>query len=154
MQREEEHFLRYRRPISLLILDVDHFKRINDTFGHPAGDAVLKALASLLRSTVRGADLVARLGGEEFVVLLPETPLTGAVEIAQRLRRQVETMIVEWQSTPIEVRISVGVAACPECTSSPGALLDAADAALYASKRAGRNQVTAAPYGVFSGETG
>lgn len=147
MQREEEHFLRYRRPTSLLILDVDHFKRINDTFGHAAGDAVLKALASLLRSTVRGADLVARLGGEEFVVLLPETPLAGAVEIAQRLRREVETMIVEWQSTPIEVRISVGVAACPECTSSPSALMTAADAALYASKNAGRNQVTAAPYG-------
>lgn len=154
MQREEEHFLRYRRPTSLLILDVDHFKRINDTFGHAAGDAVLKALASLLRSTVRGADLVARLGGEEFVVLLPETALAGAVEIAQRMRLQVETMVVEWQNTPIEVRVSVGVAACPECTTSPGTLLTAADAALYASKNGGRNQVTAAPYGAFTGDEG
>jgi diguanylate cyclase (GGDEF)-like protein len=154
MQREEEHFLRYRRPTSLLILDVDHFKRINDTFGHAAGDAVLKALASLLRSALRGADLVARLGGEEFVILLPETALAGAIEIAQRLRRQVETMVVEWQDTPIDVRVSVGVAACPECTASPGTLLNAADAALYASKHAGRNQVTAAPYAIASGENG
>jgi diguanylate cyclase (GGDEF)-like protein len=154
IEREEEHFLRYRRPASLLILDVDHFKRINDTFSHEAGDAVLKALAHLLRTTVRGTDLAARFGGEEFVVLLPETPLAGALEIAERLRRQVETMIVEWQNTPIEVRISIGVAACPECAATPGALLPAADAALYTSKNNGRNRVTAAPYAVFHGDNG
>lgn len=146
MQVEEAHFLRYRRPTALLILDVDHFKRINDTYGHEAGDAVLKALGGLLRAAVRGSDLVARLGGEEFVVLLPETPLAGALEIAQRLRQQVEAMVVEWQGRGIPVRISVGVAACPECASSPATLLQAADAALYASKEAGRNRVTAAPY--------
>jgi diguanylate cyclase (GGDEF)-like protein len=154
MKSEEAHFLRYRRPTALLVLDVDHFKAINDSLGHEAGDAVLRALGSLLRAAVRGADLVARLGGEEFVVLLPETALAGALEIAQRLRRQVETMVVEWQGSTIEVRVSVGVAACPECAPSPQALLTAADAAVYASKNAGRNRVTAAPYGVFHGQNG
>jgi diguanylate cyclase (GGDEF)-like protein len=151
IRREEAHFLRYRRPTALIILDVDHFKAINDTFGHEAGDVVLKAMGGLLQAAVRGSDLAARFGGEEFVVLLPETALAGAVEIAERLRRQVETMVVEWRNTPIEVRVSIGVASCPECAPGPEALLAAADAALYVSKNSGRNRVTAAPYGVFQG---
>jgi diguanylate cyclase (GGDEF)-like protein len=151
MAAEEAHFLRYRRPTSLIVLDLDHFKAINDTLGHEAGDAVLREVGALLRATVRGSDLVARLGGEEFVVLLPETALAGALEIAHRLRVVVEAMTVEWRDEPIEVRASLGVAACPECALSPETLLQAADAALYTSKREGRNRVSAAPYGVFQG---
>jgi diguanylate cyclase (GGDEF)-like protein len=146
LEKEEAHFHRYHRPVALLVLDVDHFKRINDTHGHEAGDAVLRTLGALLQGTVRAADLAARLGGEEFVVLHPETPLAGALEIAERLRRQVEGHTFEWQGTTIPVRISVGVSACSECTPLPSTLLRSADAALYASKHGGRNRVTAAPF--------
>lgn len=151
IEAEDARFLRYGRSTALLVLDIDHFKRINDTYGHEAGDVALKALADVISSAIRGTDLAARLGGEEFVVLLPETTLAGATEIAERLRRRVEEMVVEWQGEPIEIRTSIGVAACPECAASPTQLLANADAALYASKRAGRNCVTAAPYGVSIG---
>lgn len=154
IEAEDARFQRYGRSTALLVLDIDHFKRINDTYGHEAGDAALRALAGVIRSAIRGTDLAARLGGEEFVVFLPETTLAGALEIAERLRRRVEEMVVEWQGDPIEVRASIGVAACPECAQGPAQLLATADAALYTSKRTGRNRVTAAPYGVSSGSNG
>jgi len=141
---ENALFGRYRRPIALLILDVDHFKRINDTLGHEAGDAVLRALGGLLRNSIREVDLAARLGGEEFVVLLPETTLAAAREIAERLRKSVEAQPVEWRGKTIEVRISVGVAACPESVGEPRHLVRVADEALYRSKAEGRNRVTVA----------
>ena len=145
---EDARFLRYGRNTSLLILDIDHFKSINDTHGHEAGDAALKAVARVVRAAIRETDMAARLGGEEFVVLLPETPLAGALEIAERLRRRVEELTVEWEGIPIAVRVSIGVASAPECAESPAHLPAIADAALYASKRGGRNRVTAAPYAV------
>ena len=138
------HFDRYGRPFSLLILDVDHFKRFNDTWGHEAGDRVLQHVAQLLRATVREGDLPARLGGEEFVVLLPETPLPEAVEAAERVRRMIETKAVLWNGRPLSVTASFGVGSCPGSGVPPGELLAAADAALYASKQGGRNRVTAA----------
>lgn len=151
---EDARFHRYGRPTALLILDIDHFKAINDTHGHEAGDAALQALARVIRSTVRETDLAARLGGEEFVVLLPETALAGALEIAERLRKRVEELELEWEGRPIELRVSVGAAAAPECVIGPAELLAAADAALYESKRGGRNRVTAAPYGKSYGSNG
>lgn len=143
---EDARFLRYGRATSLLILDIDHFKEINDTHGHEAGDVALKALARVVQAATRETDLAARLGGEEFVVLLPETPLAGAVEIAERLRSRVEELEVEWEGKTIPLRVSVGVASAPECAVSPARLPAVADAALYASKRGGRNRVTVAPY--------
>lgn len=139
-------FERYHRRFSLVIVDVDHFKRFNDTWGHEAGDHVLRHVAELLQSSVRDVDLAARLGGEEFVILLPETELRAATDAAERLRRSVEARTVVWNGRPLSVTISAGVASCPECTATPGQLLALADAALYLAKGAGRNRVTAAPH--------
>ncbi|HEX2092024.1 MAG TPA: sensor domain-containing diguanylate cyclase, partial [Longimicrobiaceae bacterium] len=141
------HYERYRRPFSLVILDVDHFKRFNDTWGHEAGDRVLQHVAELLRSTMREVDLAARLGGEEFVVLLPETSLIPAVEAAERVRKVIAANPVVWNGRPLSVTASLGVATCPDSLPSPDDLLGAADAALYRSKEAGRNRTTAAPPG-------
>ncbi len=142
---------RHGRPVSLILLDVDHFKRINDTYGHEAGDAVLRAVAACIGRSIRESDLAARYGGEEFVVLLQETGLAGARETAERLRRQAEASPVEWHGRRIEFRVSLGVSAAPECVRDPRSLVDSADRALYASKEAGRNRVTAAPVGVDAG---
>jgi len=136
---------RYRRPLALLTLDVDHFKSVNDRFGHEAGDAVLRAVATTLDSAVRDTDLAARVGGEEFAVLLPESTLDAANEAAERLRRDVERLAVQWNGSPILVRISVGVSACPECVGHPRELPRSADAALYQAKHEGRNRVVPAP---------
>lgn len=144
---EESHYHRYLRPTALALVDIDHFKRINDTYGHEAGDTVLREVSAILRASVRGVDLAARFGGEEFVVLLPETNLVGARDFAERLRRSVEAAEIDWNGQRIPVRISAGISACPECTPGPKMLVASADAALYASKAAGRNRVTAAGAG-------
>ncbi|HET6762481.1 MAG TPA: sensor domain-containing diguanylate cyclase, partial [Longimicrobiaceae bacterium] len=136
---------RYARPFGVIILDVDHFKRFNDTWGHEAGDRVLQHVAETVRTAVRDVDLPARLGGEEFVVLLPETGLRASVDAAERIRRAVEARGVVWNGRPLSVTISLGVSACPDCVGAPADALAAADAALYKSKANGRNRVTAAP---------
>ncbi|MBV9774823.1 MAG: sensor domain-containing diguanylate cyclase, partial [Gemmatimonadetes bacterium] len=141
------HFERYQRPFSLVILDVDHFKKFNDTWGHEVGDRVLQHVSALLRTAVREVDVPARLGGEEFVVLLPETPLMPAVEVAERIRRMIEGRPLVWNGRPLPVTVSLGVATCPDSLADPTELLAAADAALYRSKAAGRNRTTAAPPG-------
>jgi diguanylate cyclase (GGDEF)-like protein len=138
------YFQRYARPFSLLVIDIDHFKRFNDSWGHEAGDAVLKHVAEILGRAVRDVDLAARLGGEEFVILLPETGLRDAVEVGERVRRSIESHPHARGSQALPVTVSVGVAACPDCCADPGEVVAAADAALYRSKGAGRNRVTAA----------
>jgi diguanylate cyclase (GGDEF)-like protein len=135
---------RYGRPFALIILDVDHFKKFNDTWGHEAGDRVLQHIAELLRSSVREVDLPARLGGEEFVVLLPETDLAEAVDAAERIRKSVEARPVYWQGRPLRVTASFGAAACPACCAAPSEILATADAALYTAKDEGRNRVVPA----------
>lgn len=141
---ETARYHRYRHPLSLLVLDLDHFKQINDRWGHEAGDAVLRAVARVLEATVRETDTAARYGGEEFVVVAPEAMLRDATEMAERIRAAVERLEVVWGGTRIPIHISVGVAACPECVEDPGALMGSADAALYRSKEEGRNRVSAA----------
>jgi diguanylate cyclase (GGDEF)-like protein len=138
-------FQRYHRPFGLLVLDIDLFKRFNDTWGHEAGDEVLRHVGDIIRHTVREVDQPARLGGEEFVVILPETSSREAVDAAERLRRNVEERPVAWNGHFLRVTASVGVAACPESCSIPAELLAVADTALYQSKNAGRNRVTSAP---------
>ena len=135
---------RYVQPLALILLDIDHFKQINDRWGHDAGDEVLRRVADTLRRAVRDVDLAARLGGEEFVVLLPETSFAAASEAAERLRLAVESLQVYWQGQNIPVRVSIGVSACPSSVALPGELLKSADAALYEAKRGGRNRVVAA----------
>lgn len=144
-------FARYARPFGLIVLDVDHFKRFNDTWGHEAGDRVLCHVGEMIRGTVREVDLAARLGGEEFVVLLPETGLRESVDAAERIRRRIESSPLVWGGQPLSVTASFGVAACPDSLADPGGLLAVADAALYRAKAGGRNRVQAAPRDAAAG---
>jgi len=134
--------LRYKNPLSMLMVDVDHFKEINDQEGHPTGDSVLQQLATTLVNGVRGIDLVARYGGEEFAVLLPETTESGAALVAERLRNTVERQrFLDDQGEPLHpVSISVGIASLDARLESSEALIKAADDALYEAKRLGRNR--------------
>lgn len=139
-EAEFERSRRYKRPLSAVMFDLDYFKAINDTYGHPAGDAVLADLARRCRAAVRAYDIFGRYGGEEFMVILPETGMDGALVMAERLRQAVggENFEVEGQS--IHVTISLGVATTNELTPTLPALLAQADAAMYAAKRSGRNR--------------
>jgi diguanylate cyclase len=132
-----------RQPLALMMADVDHFKRINDTFGHVVGDRVLRFVASTIKDVVSSPAVAARYGGEEFAVILPRTTLAAAIELAERLRLAVMRAELVKQSTGEKhsrVTISVGVAAL-EARTSPQALIEAADVCLYAAKRSGRNCV-------------
>jgi len=144
---EAERARRYVHPLSIIMCDIDHFKRINDTHGHPTGDAVLREFAAALRETVRrGADWVARYGGEEFVVVLPETDLDGATVVAEKLRAAVAARCVLSGDATVRFTASFGVAAVGPRASAHGvadALLAQADVCLDQSKQAGRNCVTA-----------
>ncbi len=149
-ERLHEEFARSRRygsPLSLVMLDIDHFKRINDTFGHPFGDHVLKAVAQTARSRLREVDLIARYGGEELIALLPETAPTDALRVCERVREAIESLGLEHlgpEGLAREVRLtaSLGVATVPATDlASAEALLMAADTSLYAAKGAGRNRV-------------
>jgi diguanylate cyclase (GGDEF)-like protein len=135
---------RYGRPASVLVIDLDQFKAVNDRYGHAAGDAVLRATAGLLKQHERGADLPARLGGEEFAILLPETDLEGAVALAERLRAACEALRVTvpgglWAG--LAVTMSVGAATCDPEDKTFEDLLRRADATLYRAKHGGRNRV-------------
>ena len=136
----EEHAraVRYHQPLSLLLLDVDKFKQYNDTFGHPAGDAVLRQVAQALEHSARDTDVAARYGGEEFVLILPQTDEAGAQVFAERLRETIAAQ--DWTLRPITV--SIGVSTLTLDTPTPESLTECADKALYCSKEAGRNRVT------------
>jgi diguanylate cyclase (GGDEF)-like protein len=139
-ERLEEEFrraLRHGDPLSLLMLDLDHFKRLNDRRGHPFGDRVLRRIAEVTVEAVRETDLVARCGGEEFAVILPRTSLNGALTVAERIREAIEALDLEGERTTV----SVGIAGFPGSHARSAELLvRAADEALYSSKRAGRNR--------------
>lgn len=141
---EKVRFERYGRPVGVLVLDLDHFKAINDTHGHEAGDEVLRRVGRAIGACIRDVDTAARLGGEEFVVLLPETGLAAALEVAGRIRAAIAAAPVEWRGRTIAVRASIGVSACPDVVAAPADLVGSADAALYQAKRAGRDRVMAA----------
>lgn len=131
--------------ISCIMIDIDHFKSINDNYGHPAGDAVLVKIAAILQENARQYDEVGRYGGEEFAVLLPSTPLAGAVKVAERQRARIADAKIIVDDKTIRVTASFGVAAYPsESIRNIDELLKAADAALYEAKQAGRNRVIAA----------
>ncbi len=138
---EVAYVQRHKTPLSLLMVDVDHFKRVNDGHGHPAGDYVLTTLATLLTAAVRTEDLLARYGGEEFSILCRGTSIGSAAILAQRLRLSVESYPFEYRKERIPMTISVGVASCSASTQSAQQLLVEADAALYEAKRSGRNRI-------------
>lgn len=143
LARETRRAARYDRPLSLAMADVDHFKRVNDTFGHPMGDLALQHVAGLLLGAVRATDYVCRYGGEEFAILLPETNLGQALAMAERTRSSIESRPVNL-GTPVSLTICLGVAAYPDHAADGPTLVAQADAALYAAKAAGRNRVAAA----------
>jgi len=128
-------------PVTLIFLDLDRFKVLNDTFGHAAGDSALRHVAGLLQAVIREQDIAARIGGEEFAVWMPETSVAEGVEVAERIRRAVETTVWRWQGTPRELTLSCGVATWPDSVGDVKNLPSAADAALYRAKQAGRNRV-------------
>lgn len=134
---------RNRQPLTVLMLDVDHFKRVNDRFGHNGGDKVLRELAASIRGTLRESDMIGRVGGEEFVVLSPGAELRGALVLAERIRKTVEATPLVIDGQALTLTVSVGVAAAVTNDRDGIALLKRADAALYAAKRCGRNQVKA-----------
>jgi two-component system, cell cycle response regulator len=131
-----------KKPLTVLVLDIDYFKAVNDTHGHDAGDDVLREFAVRIKKSIRGIDLACRYGGEEFVVVMPETDLTVATMVAERLRRRIATepFPVQEGSRNIEVTISVGISALGK-DDTAATILKRADAALYRAKRDGRNRV-------------
>ncbi len=135
---------RQQGRLALILLDLDHFKKLNDTYGHPAGDAALRASANVLTQHLRKGDLAARYGGEEFVVILPGTDAEGALHLAERVRGAIQTHRLVFEGARIDLSASLGAAVWPADGQEPEALLAAADRALYAAKQGGRNRVVSA----------
>jgi diguanylate cyclase (GGDEF)-like protein/PAS domain S-box-containing protein len=148
MQRAKNEFhraRRYARPITVVMIDIDHFKTINDRYGHAAGDEVLRQVADICQSSLRGSDFIGRVGGEEFVLLLPDTRQTNAYHVAERMRTQLyETPIELETGTKLNITASFGVAHMNEDDSDFNAILERADKAMYHAKHDGRNQVKSA----------
>jgi diguanylate cyclase (GGDEF)-like protein/PAS domain S-box-containing protein len=136
---------RYGTTGALLVLDLDHFKPINDTFGHQAGDLILRAVGDVLRTSTREADIPARLGGDEFVVLLPHADAGGAEVCAAKLLERIGSLAPEYQNDKIHVGVSIGLALFPEHGQTPDDLFAAADRALYRAKQSGRNRISTPP---------
>lgn len=144
-QTETSRALRYRHPLALALIDIDHFKKINDTYGHAAGDQALLALAEICRTNIRAIDVFARFGGDEFAVLLPETSREEAAEVMQRVGLAVAARPADLDCGPVAITISAGIAGLASGEDSLDALLRRADQALYQAKEAGRNRVMTEP---------
>jgi diguanylate cyclase (GGDEF)-like protein len=141
LERETARCARYRRPLSLLMFDIDHFKAINDTHGHLTGDYVLKEMARRLLGRIRREELLARYGGEEFAAVLPETDHPGAMTFGEQIRRLVADELFEYEGDRFQVTISVGVATIEGQDLEPLTFIKLADENLYKAKREGRNKV-------------
>jgi diguanylate cyclase len=138
---EFERHKRYDRPMSLVMLDIDHFKEVNDTHGHQAGDYILKSLSDFIGERIRNVDIFARYGGEEFCILLPETHLDAAQMLAEQIRKQIESEIFQFKKIDIKITVSQGLATLLREVENAEVLLKMADDALYDAKKAGRNRV-------------
>ena len=142
LEREVARTERYGHPFCLLLMDIDNFKAVNDTRGHEAGDEALRGVANVIQSGTRGIDTGARIGGDEFAVILPETPFERGLEVAERLRASIASLHVEGVGG---LTASLGLAELPSCAPDRTSLREAADAALYEAKRGGRDRVGCAP---------
>ncbi|MBN1798548.1 MAG: GGDEF domain-containing protein [Spirochaetales bacterium] len=138
MDEEIKRFKRYNTTFSILFIDIDNFKHVNDTYGHQQGDEVLKKLSSIINNSLRDLDICARYGGEEFIIILPHTDINLAKEIAERIRSGVENYF----SGNIKITISIGLSNCPTSATTKKNLIKQADNALYISKNKGKNRVT------------
>jgi len=142
LRREVSRAQRHQRPLSLMHFDIDHFKNINDTYGHLCGDAVLQQIARLVQDHLRPEQVFARVGGEEFVILSPEMELDGIERLAEKLRQRIEDEVFRYAELEVHVTCSFGVAVLAPEMSRPDDLYAAADRAMYQSKQKGRNQVS------------
>ncbi|MFQ5543288.1 MAG: diguanylate cyclase [Nitrospiria bacterium] len=143
LSRETNRAERYESPMSLMVIDLDHFKKVNDTYGHLVGDQILREMACIFKENIRSVDILFRYGGEEFVVILPGTSLQNTLIVARRIKKQVETALFHEDGEPIRMTVSMGLAEYPAPTiKSPKAVFHAADQALYRAKRAGRNRIS------------
>jgi diguanylate cyclase (GGDEF)-like protein len=140
LAREIERSTRFERPLAVLMLDLDNFKAVNDERGHAVGDAVLRELAHRVQEQIREVDTFARYGGEEFVVVLPETTVEGATQLAERICSAVRRDPFDVDGGPLRITVSVGGAAFPTQGSSAATLMRAADKALYVAKHEGRDR--------------
>lgn len=143
LNEEFGKYKRYAKPFSLMMLDIDFFKPINDSYGHQCGDYILKAFAALLTSSIRSTDILARYGGEEFCCLLPETKIEPAMELAERVRGRTENSIFTFNEIELKITVSVGVAEIQQGDESVDFGLEQADKALYRAKKTGRNKIVA-----------
>jgi diguanylate cyclase (GGDEF)-like protein len=147
---EEQFVMEFKRdqrsesPSALIMLDIDHFKKVNDTYGHPAGDEVIKALAGIIKKATRETDIAGRYGGEEFAIILPDTPVANVEFVSERIRRMVEKCTVVYDEIEISFTISIGIAGFKQTHKDSTQWLDSADKALYKAKESGRNQVVVA----------
>jgi len=141
LEHELARAKRYQRPLSLIMLDIDFFKEINDRHGHLAGDYILKAVADIARETVRSFDNLIRWGGEEFIVLLPDTELEAALQVAERLREEISSAPIQVPGSALNITASFGIATKDENTTDSEILVARADQAMYIAKHRGRNRV-------------
>jgi diguanylate cyclase (GGDEF)-like protein len=143
LTREVATVQRYGESLSALLLDIDHFKQINDTYGHNGGDRVLNCVSRIMLESIRGTDIAVRYGGEEFIILMPQTDLIGGKTVAERIRKAIEAFSVSIDGRAVKVTISIGVASCGagSAAKSPDELVNSADQALYRAKKEGRNRV-------------
>ncbi len=143
LRTEISFAVRHEKDVSLVIMDIDHFKPVNDRFGHPAGDEVLRQLSSTVQGLIRAEDVFCRYGGEEFALIVHGIPASGSIRLAERLRASVEAMVVTTDAGPLKVTVSIGVATldCVDRSREGRRLVVAADERLYEAKREGRNRV-------------
>ena len=140
LERFLREFLRYSNPLSILMCDIDHFKRVNDTYGHLAGDFVLREVAKIIKNNIRQSDACGRFGGEEFLILLPNTKLIGAMKLAERIRNNIKNKDFIFEHKKIKVTISIGITSASK-SDSVFSLIERVDEALYEAKRKGRDRV-------------